>query len=314
MKVIIGVDIGGTNIKIGRFGLDGELLEKWSLKTDLSDCGKRIVPLVAESIVRNLEKTGLSKSDVAGIGMGIPGPVDRNGYVKKCVNLNWNDFNPVEELKKFFPECTVCAGNDANVASLGEYCRGAGKDASSMMMVTLGTGVGGGVIIDGKIIIGAHGIAGEIGHIAVAEAEENCNCGNRGCIDQCASATGIVKRAKKLLQSCTEPSKLREIPQITAKDVCSMAKEGDGLAVRCISQCMYPLGKGLAYFSHAFDPEVYVIGGGVSLAGDIIVEAVRKGYEENMHLLKKGADIRLAELGNDAGMIGACALAAGEQI
>lgn len=311
--MIFGVDIGGTNIKIGRFDSDGELLEKWLVKTDLSDCGKKIVPLVAECIEKNIVQAGLEKKDVKGIGMGIPGPVDLNGYVKKCVNLNWNDFNPVEELRNFFPDCVIRAGNDANVASLGEYCKGAGKDASSMMMVTLGTGVGGGVIIDGKIIIGAHGIAGEIGHIAVTEMEEKCNCGNRGCIDQCASATGIVKTAKKILEECEEPSRLRELAVLTSKDVCGLAKEKDALAVQCIERCMYPLGKGLAYFSHAFDPEVYVIGGGVSLAGDIIIEAVRKGYEDNLFLLRKGADIRLAELGNDAGIIGACALAAKEQ-
>ena len=153
MKVIFGVDIGGTNIKIGRFTPDGELLEKWSVKTDLSDCGKKIIPQVAGCISENMAENNLCEEDMEGIGMGIRGPVDKNGYVKKCANLNWNDFNPVEELKKFFPDCRVRAGNDANVASLGEYFRGAGKGSSSMMMVTLGTGVGGGVIIGGKIIM-----------------------------------------------------------------------------------------------------------------------------------------------------------------
>ena len=137
MKVIFGVDIGGTNIKIGRFTPDGELLEKWSVKTDLSDCGKKIIPQVAGCISENMAENNLCEEDMEGIGMGIPGPVDKNGYVKKCANLNWNDFNPVEELKKFFPDCRVRAGNDANVASLGEYFRGAGKGSSSMMMLAL---------------------------------------------------------------------------------------------------------------------------------------------------------------------------------
>ena len=312
MKVIFGVDIGGTNIKIGRFAPDGGLLEKWSVRTDLLDCGRKIIPQVAACIAENMDKNGLGKDDVEGIGMGIPGPVDKNGHVKKCANLNWNDFNPVEELKKYFPDCRVRAGNDANVASLGEYFRGAGKGAASMMMVTLGTGVGGGVIIGGKIIIGAHGIAGEIGHISVTDADADCNCGNRGCIDQWASATGIVREAGRLLEADGRPSLLRQAGKLTSKDVCSFAKQGDVLAVECINRCMYPLGKGLAYFSHAFDPEVYVIGGGVSLAGEIIVHAVRRGYEDNLYLIRKGADIRLAELGNDAGIIGACALASGE--
>lgn len=311
MGVIFGVDIGGTDIKTGMFTPDGNLVEKRSVKTDTSDFGQKIIPLVAEEIGKYMERHRMDKGEILGIGMGIPGPVDSSGYVKKCVNLHWNEFNPVTELKKFFPESYIAAGNDANVAALGEYHKGAGKGSSSMMMVTLGTGVGGGVIIDGKIIIGAHGIAGEIGHIAVnPDEEDNCNCGNKGCVDQCASATGLVRITGQLMKKSDEWSRLREYPKLTAKCICDCAKEGDLLAVRGVEKCMGALGTGLAYFSHAFDPEVYVIGGGVSLAGGFIIDAIRKGYEKHLYLIQKGADIRLARLGNDAGITGACMLAA----
>lgn len=313
MRLIFGVDIGGTTIKFGRFTEECELLEKWSVETDLSDYGTHIVPQVAEQLSVHMKERQIRKEEVLGIGMGIPGPVTASGYVEKCVNLHWTKFNPVIELEKFFPGFLIRAENDANVASLGEYYQGAGKAVSSMMMVTLGTGVGGGVIIDGKILTGAHGIGGEIGHIATDPTqEETCNCGNKGCIDQCASARGIVRKAEKLLNSSDQASVLRSCKTLTAKEVCDGARAGDGLAVRVIEECMYPLGVGLAHFSHAFDPELYVIGGGVSLAGDVIVDAVRKGYGAHLFLTETGADIRLAELGNDAGMTGACALIAKE--
>ena len=310
MKAIFGVDIGGTDIKTGMFSEDCQLIEKWSVSTDLSEHGKFIIPAVATGIREHMAIHNMKPEDVIGIGMGIPGPVDPHGYVKKCVNLNWKEFDPVAELAAYFPDCTIAAGNDANVAALGEYYQGGGAGSSSMMTVTLGTGVGGGVIMDGKIIIGAHGIAGEIGHIPMNRKEIlTCNCGNKGCVDQCASATGIVRYARQMMEASEEPSKLREIENLTSRDVCDCAKEGDTLALCCIETCMEPLGAGLACFSHAFDPEVYVIGGGVSNAGDLIVEAIRKGYKEHMYL-SEGADIRLAKLGNDAGMIGACMLAA----
>ncbi len=313
MRLIFGVDIGGTTIKFGKFTEELKLLEKWSVETDLSDYGAHIVPQVAEVLSAHMKEQKIRKEEVLGIGMGIPGPVTSGGYVEKCVNLHWTGFNPVTELQKFFPGFVIRAENDANVASLGEYFQGAGRDASSMMMVTLGTGVGGGVILDGKILTGAHGIGGEIGHIATDPTqEETCNCGNKGCIDQCASATGIVRKAEKLLKSLDQASVLRELETLTAKEVCDGAREGDELSVRIIEECMYPLGVGLAHFSHAFDPEMYVIGGGVSLAGEVILDAVRKGYEAHLFLIGKGADIRLAELGNDAGVTGACALIAKE--
>ncbi|MCD8170292.1 MAG: ROK family glucokinase [Clostridiales bacterium] len=309
MGMFFGVDIGGTEIKFGAFSEAGDLLEKWSAPTDISDMGRKIIPDVARHIRQYTVGKGVREDGVAGIGMGIPGPVDKAGYVRTCVNLRWNGFNPVEELKKEFPDVKIAAGNDANTAALGEYYRGAGKNYDSMMLITLGTGVGGGIIMNGKVLLGAHGLAGEIGHVSAAVPEkEQCSCGNTGCIDQFASATGIVRIMKRLLKERKQDSILRKQEMISAKDVCEAACQGDALAVRCIDICMGALGNGLAYFSHAFDPEVYVIGGGVSGAGEIIISAFKKAYREKMFLIRDGAEICLSKLGNDAGMVGACML------
>ena len=308
MRVIFGVDIGGTEIKTGVFSHDCKLLEKWTVKTDLSERGRHIIPSVAKNISDYIKQNRIDVENVTGIGLGIPGPVSKKGHVEKCVNLHWENFNPVKELSIYFPNCLIKAGNDANVAALGEYVKGAGKDASSMMLITLGTGVGGGIILNGKLLPGSHGLAGEIGHVAVGDEPEKCNCGNQGCIDQSASATGIVRKAKRFLENSEEPSRLREFEELTAKDVCDCARECDPLAQKILEKCMYPLGKGMACFSLAFDPEVYVISGGVSAAGEILLDPIRKSYEENMYLTNEGADIRLAKLGNDAGITGAAVL------
>lgn len=311
MKVAFGVDIGGTEIKFGAFSPEGDLLEKWSRKTDLSDNGNRVIPDVAANVKQYMEKHGLTEEDVVGVGMGIPGPVDKEGNVRICVNLHWTDFNPVTELKKFFPNMNIAAGNDANVATLGEYHKGSGKGASSMMMLTIGTGIGGGIIIDGNIVNGAKAIAGEMGHITVNnEPLTRCNCGNLGCVDECASATGIVRYAKHYMATETMPSKLRVLEEITARDVCDLAKAGDEVAMKTMKKCMGVLAKGMAFFSHAFDPEVYVIGGGVSHAGQWLIDLIAEEYHPHFHLIERGAEIKLAKLGNDAGIIGACMLVA----
>ncbi len=305
MKIYFGVDIGGTKIKLGAFDEAGSIVSKWSIDTDISEAGSHIIPDVVAAVKGYLAEN--PETELCGIGLGIPGPVDGKGYVYRCVNLNWNDFSPVDELSKFFPGIKVAAGNDANVAALGEYHMGGGAGSSSMMMVTLGTGVGGGVIIDGKIIGGAHGIAGEIGHISTNPLEtEDCNCGNRGCINQISSATGIVRHAKQLLET-GEASSMADFESLSAKDVCDCAKTGDKLALRCIDECMKPLADGLVYFSHAFDPEVYVVGGGVSHAGEFIVEAIRREMVKKF-FISEAPGIKLATLGNDAGIIRACML------
>lgn len=310
MKTIFGIDIGGTQIKFGAFNEQCELMEKWSIGTDISESGKHIIPSIEEEIHRYAAVHRMENTDICGIGMGIPGPVDQDGFVRICVNLNWHQFNPVEELKKKFPDVSIAAENDANVAALGEYYQGAGKEYSSAMLITIGTGIGGGIILGGKILSGAHGIAGEIGHITTdSGAKERCNCGNLGCVDHIASASGIARTMRELLKEKTDSCILRETEDITAKDICDAAGKGDLLALGCLDRCMEPLARGMAFFSHAFDPEVFIIGGGVSAAGDLILRPLKKFYRENLYLIEKGADIRVASLGNDAGIIGTCMLA-----
>lgn len=307
-KKIVGVDIGGTQIKFGLFSSDGALLDKWLVATDLRDNGAKIIPSIAESIRAYFKAHAMAEADLAGIGIGVPGPIDADGHVIKCVNLHWYHFEPAKALTAYFPDCRIAAGNDANLAALGEYYCGAAKSYRSVMLITLGTGVGGGIVLDGKVVCGAHGNAGEIGHVRVDLTEtEHCNCGNCGCVDQNASATGIVRNMKRLLVATQEPSVLRAIApeKLTARDVCDAARNGDKLAKRCIDHSMGLLATAMAAFSHAFEPEIFLIGGGVSAAADVLIPAIQAAYEKQLFLIEQGAELAPAALGNDAGMIGA---------
>lgn len=312
-KYCIGIDIGGTTVKLGMFSAAGELMEKWEIPTRTEDEGSRIIPDIAESIKGKLKEKGISLSEVKGAGMGFPGPVLPDGFVEVCVNIGWKNKNPGQELSSLLGGLTVCSGNDANVAALGEMWQGGGKGCKNLVAVTLGTGVGGGVIINGQIIAGNHGTGGEIGHLHVRDEEkEKCNCGGRGCLEQVASATGIVREAHRILENSEEPSVLREKgDSLTAKDVLDGAKAGDKLADQAVDTACRYLGIALAQISMVVDPERYVIGGGVSRAGSFLVDRIWKYYDFYTPITTKKADIQLAELGNDAGIYGAAKLVLG---
>ena len=299
-----GVDIGGTTVKLGLFRTDGELLDKWEIPTRKEDGGSQILPDVAASINNKLEEKAIDPSDVQGIGVGVPGPVTPEGVVRKCVNLGWGVFNVEETLSELtgFP---VKAANDANVAALGELWQGAGKGAKTLVMVTLDTGIGGGVIIDGHIVAGATGAGGEIGHIPVNDKETLvCGCGKKGCLEQYASATGVVTLTKRALEASDQPSSLRGLSEVTAKDLFDAAKAGDVLALDVLEQFGEILGKGLASIACVVNPEMFVIGGGVSKAGKIITDVVKKYFVPNTFHACREAQFKLAELGNDAGIYG----------
>lgn len=299
-----GVDIGGTTVKMGLFRTDGTLIDKWEIPTRKEDDGAHILPDVAAAIKDKIAEKAIDPSDVQGVGVGVPGPVTPEGIVRKCVNLGWGIFN-VEDTLSELTGYPVKAGNDANVAALGEMWQGAGKGAKNIVMVTLGTGVGGGVIIDGHIVAGATGAGGEIGHIPVnAQETEVCGCGKTGCLEQYASATGVVRLTKRALAASDQPSSLRELPEVTAKDTFDAAKAGDQLALDVLEQFGEILGRGLAAIACVVNPEVFVIGGGVSKAGTIITDVVSKYYVPNTFHACREAQFKLAELGNDAGMYG----------
>lgn len=307
-KYSLGVDIGGTTVKLGIFTLDGELLGKWEIPTRKENEGKYILSDISESINKALAEEKIEKSNIAGVGVGVPGPVKNDGTVLKCVNLGWGVFNVEEELSKLV-ELPVKAANDANIAALGEMWQGGGKGCENMVMVTLGTGVGGGVIINGKIMDGNNGAAGEIGHIKVSNEEtETCGCGKKGCLEQYASATGVVRIANKMLEAIDEASSLRDIKEVTAKDVFDAAKNKDTLALKIVDDFGNKLGTSLSIISCVVDPEVFVIGGGVSRAGEILINAIRKYYEENAFHASRGTKFELATLGNDAGIYGGAKL------
>lgn len=307
-KLCFGVDLGGTTVKMGLFTVEGSLLEDWEIPTRKEEKGAYVLDDIAESINKKIEENALNRDDIVGVGIGVPGPVTPTGIVKGCVNIGWGDV-PVEESlmdKTGFP---VKAGNDANVAALGELWQGGGKGNNSLIMVTLGTGVGGGIVIDGKIITGTHGAAGEIGHMSVVYDEtDTCNCGKKGCLEQVASATGIVKEAKRFLSVCDTPSTLRDITEFSAKDVFDEAKKGDEIAVKTVERLGEYLGIALGHLACVADPDVFIIGGGVSKAGDFLIDTITKYYVEKTYHQCKKTPIKLATLGNSAGIYGAAKL------
>ena len=309
-KICFGIDIGGTTVKIGVLSLEGELMDKWEIHTRTEEGGKYILGDIADSVKKYVADKGLNMADVVGAGMGVPGPVTEDGTVLRCVNLGWGVFNCAKELSGLLG-VPVKAGNDANVAALGEQWQGGGKGHDDLVVVTLGTGVGGGIILGGKILAGVNGAAGEIGHMQVVAPEDTigvCGCGNSGCLEQVASATGIVKLAKRLVEETDTPTSLRELSQITAKDVLDAAKAGDTGAVSVVETMAKYLGSALAAICAVVNPEMIVIGGGVSKAGQDLVDKVQEGFiPEAFHALRD-TQFALATLGNDAGMVGAARL------
>ena len=303
-KYVFGIDIGGTTVKCGLFTVKGELLEKWEIPTRTENNGAAILPDVADTVLKKIQEKGLAKEEIAGIGIGVPGPVNEQGEVPGAVNLHWGYVNLAGDMEKM-TGLRVKAGNDANVAALGEMWKGGGAGCQSIVMVTLGTGVGGGIINNGKIVTGAHGAGGEIGHIHVTDDVEcNCNCGNHGCLEQVTSATGITYLANRRLKKEDRPSMLRG-GEVNAKTVFDAVKAGDELAKEVAEEFGKYLGTALASVACVVDPEVFVIGGGVSKAGQIILDYIKKYYAQYAFMTCKQAGFALAKLGNDAGIYGA---------
>lgn len=305
VKYVFGVDIGGTTVKLGLFDTDGNVLDKWEIPTRTENGGANILPDIAASIRDKMSEKSVDKSDVAGVGVGAPGPVDGEGIIHKAVNLGWGEMNLKKELTALLDGMRVEGGNDANVAALGEMWKGGGQGHTNLVAVTLGTGVGGGIIIGGKIMTGATGSGGEIGHIHVEDNEdEACGCGNYGCLEEYASATGITRIANRKLQESDKGSVLRQ-GEVSAKTVFDAVKVGDELAIEIAEQFGEYLGKGLAVIAGVVNPEIFVIGGGVSKAGEVLFEYIRPSFDKTVFHGCKDTQFALATLGNDAGIYGA---------
>ena len=307
MKYCFGVDIGGTTVKLGLFTTDGEIVDKWEIKTRTENQGEAVLPDIAEALKEKLEEKKIGRDEVEGIGVGVPAPVNTEGVVQNTANLGWG----YKEVKREMEELSGMRaeiGNDANVAALGEMWLGAGKGRKNIVMVTLGTGVGGGIIIDGKPLVGAHGAGGEIGHLCVNyEETDRCGCGNTGCLEQYASATGITRLANIRLAKDDAKSVLRE-QEVSAKTVFDAVKAGDAVAKEIAEEFGKYLGHAMANLAAVVDPSAIVIGGGVSKAGEVLIEYVEKNFKERAFFANKDTEFVLATLGNDAGICGAAKL------
>ena len=307
MKYCFGVDIGGTTVKLGLFTTDGEIVDKWEIKTRTENQGEAVLPDIAEALKEKLEEKKIDRDEVEGIGVGVPAPVNTECVVQNTANLGWG----YKEVKREMEELSGMRaeiGNDANVAALGEMWLGAGKGRKNIVMVTLGTGVGGGIIIDGKPLVGAHGAGGEIGHLCVNYEEiDHCGCGNTGCLEQYASATGITRLANIRLAKDDAKSVLRE-QEVSAKTVFDAVKAGDAVAKEIAEEFGKYLGHAMANLAAVADPSAIVIGGGVSKAGEVLIEYVEKNFKERAFFANKDTEFVLATLGNDAGICGAAKL------
>lgn len=314
MKYGFGIDVGGTTVKLAYFSALGEMLDKWEIPTDLSDSGSHILPDIAKSALDYLEEKGIPRENILGMGIGVPGPVSRTGVVTRCINLGWGIFNVSETLSQLtgFP---VKAGNDANVAALGECWMGGGRGYETMIMTTLGTGVGGGIIVNGRVVYGAHGAGGEVGHIVLNKEETSpCSCGKYGCAEQYCSATGIVRTAKRHLNRSVYPSSLRGIEDLTCKDIFDAGAKGDVVAGEILERVYSNLAEFLSDVCCVVDPEVIVIGGGVSKAGQPLLQGIQRHMHKYLFHAIRDVKFALATLGNDAGAYGAFKLILDESI
>ena len=309
-----GIDLGGTTAKIGLFTTSGALLEKWEVATDTSNAGEHILENLAAAILGKMKEQSIQPEQVEGVGIGVPGPVLESSTVPiVCANLGgWGERNVSAQLSGLLDGLKVLVGNDANVAALGEIWMGAAKGAKNAVMVTLGTGVGGGVVVNGKVIDGVHGAGGEIGHITVNRHETAvCGCGKRGCLEQYSSATGVVRCMKKLLDENPDTPCVLRGTEFAAKDVFDAARNGDALAAREVDEMSDTLGMALANIASTVDPEAFLVGGGVARAGDVLFAPLNKHFQEYAFKSCRETPIKQASLGNDAGIYGAVRLIVG---
>ncbi|MBR1757676.1 MAG: ROK family protein [Lachnospiraceae bacterium] len=315
MSYIFGVDVGGTTVKLGLFNEQGDVLEKWEVvskrETTKEVTEHQLLKDVAASVVAKCEERAIPSEEIIGLGIGIPGAVRDDGTVVDAVNLGWGIFNVKHELASYLPFENIVVSNDANIAALGEQWKGSGADYNTIVMVTLGTGIGGGIVLNGKIWNGTSGAGGEIGHTKVP-GDRLCNCGCRGCLERYTAAAGIVQNASELLMQSEEESVLRSAPELNPKVIFDAAKEGDPIAKGAIEIFGDKMAFACANISNILNPEAIIIGGGISRAGQIILDTVEKYYRPRLMTALSGTVLKLAVLGNDAGIYGAARMVMGK--
>lgn len=300
-KYIYGIDVGGTSVKIGLFTVQGELVDKWSIKTDKSEKGKQVL----HDIYNSIKNREVSLTEILGYGFGVPGPV-ADEIVFECVNIGWKNFDIKKEFGKLVHSDSIYVANDANAATLGETWKGAGKGYGDCAMLTLGTGVGGGIVSNSQIVSGGLGAAGEIGHLKVEFKDPApCNCGGAGCLETYASATGIKRLYTKYM---TESGIDMTDISPSAKTVMDLAQEGDEISVKTMNDVYHYLGYACHVLSVISNPDVIILGGGISRAGQYLLDNVYYHFNEYLYAPVKNTKIVLAELGNDAGIYGAAAM------
>ncbi|MBO0471784.1 ROK family glucokinase [Enterococcus sp. DIV0242_7C1] len=314
-KKLIGIDLGGTTIKFAILTVDGEIQQKWSIETNIQEEGSHIVPDIIESINHRLSLYGMKHEDFVGIGMGTPGSVDiEKGTVVGAYNLNWTKKQMVKTQIEEATGIPFVLDNDANVAALGERWKGAGENNPDVVFITLGTGVGGGIIAEGNLLHGVNGCAGEIGHVTVDPGGFECTCGKRGCLETVSSATGVVRVARHMSEEYAGDSKLKQAiddgQDVSSKDVFDYAQADDPFGLMVVDRVCYFLGLAVGNVGNTLNPSSVVIGGGVSAAGEFLRSRVQAYFEEfTFPEVRNSTQVKLAQLGNEAGVIGAASLA-----
>lgn len=311
-QIIVGVDVGGTAIKMALITPEGELVAKTQEPTPVALGEDGILQQIAAMMNELLHAHGYTMEQTRGIGVGVPGPIDaKNGVVLQAVNLHWRQPVHLKEKLEALTGLPVAVDNDANLAALGEMWRGAGKGATDLVLITLGTGVGGGVIIDGNVVHGINGVGGEIGHITMTpQGGSICNCGKTGCLETYTSATAIIREGRLAATNGTSPvlaNVLATQGDIQAKDVLDAAKAGDTSSLAIVDQVALYLGLALSHLAIVLNPAKFVIGGGVAAAGEFLFSRIRDSFNRFVPFtyVVESTEILPATLGNDAGVYGA---------
>ena len=309
----IGIDIGGTGVKIGAVDSGRNLIAEHAIPTRTDIPFPEQVRQIWTGVLDTIRKANLTADDIESIGVGIPGIASRKtGEIIKCTNMGW-DYVPFREEMRKYTDRPVLIENDANVAALAESIAGISAGTSSSVFITIGTGIGSGIIINGKIWSGYHGIGGELGHVIMRLDGVPCTCGNRGCLERYCAATALIRMAREKVADHPESLILRSVDgdetKIMARTVIDCAREGDPIAVEVYQEYISYLAQAIAGVVNLLDPEVVVLGGGVCNAGDFLLDPIRKEFPKHVIFSDQPLpEIKIAVLGNKAGMIGAAML------